>query len=57
MAAAFSMACRLGKRQVLCILTGHGLKVPNATVDYHSKGRADAAQPAFANPPVEPGPS
>lgn len=38
----------IGKEQrVACVLTGHVLKDPNATVDYHSRmGRA------FSNPPV-----
>jgi threonine synthase len=37
--------------RVVCILTGHGLKDPDATVQYHS-GLAAAGSPAFANQPI-----
>lgn len=38
--------------RVVCILTGHGLKDPNVTVNYHSQERADVQGRRFANPPV-----
>ncbi len=34
--------------KVVCVLTGHALKDPNVTVNYHSTG----SKPAFANPPI-----
>jgi threonine synthase len=37
--------------RVVCILTGHGLKDPTATIDYH-QGGSDADRRPFANPPV-----
>jgi threonine synthase len=33
---------------VACVLTGHALKDPNATVNYHKD-----CQGEFSNPPVE----
>ena len=39
--------------RVVCILTGHSLKDPNATVDYHDQGRNNTPQRALANPPVD----
>ena len=39
--------------RVVCILTGHSLKDPNATVDYHDPRQDDARQRALANPPVD----
>lgn len=37
--------------RVVCILTGHGLKDPNATVGYHS-GEGGRAAGRFANRPI-----
>lgn len=38
--------------RVVCILTGHALKDPNATVEYHGgEGNVKTAR-AFANPPI-----
>jgi len=37
--------------RVVCILTGHGLKDPNATVGYHS-GEGGRAAGRFANQPI-----
>jgi threonine synthase len=34
--------------RVVCVLTGHPLKDPNVTVDYHKQGQGQ-----FSNPPVE----
>jgi len=34
--------------RVVCVLTGHPLKDPNVTVDYHKQ-----RQGKFSNPPVE----
>lgn len=39
--------------RVVCILTGHSLKDPNATVDYHDQRRGEAPQRALANPPED----
>ncbi len=39
--------------RVVCILTGHGLKDPNATVDYHTGGGQETAARRYANPPVQ----
>lgn len=36
--------------RVVCILTGHALKDPNATIDYHGGARQEHAR--FANPPT-----
>ena len=38
--------------RVACILTGHQLKDPNATVNYHAGGEAAAAPGRFSNTPV-----
>ncbi len=35
-------------QRVACVLTGHPLKDPNVTVDYHKKGKDQ-----FSNPPIE----
>ena len=37
--------------RVVCILTGHALKDPNITLEYHSHGDR-ASRPRYANPPV-----
>ncbi|UCE62084.1 MAG: threonine synthase [Phycisphaerales bacterium] len=39
--------------RVACILTGHGLKDPNATVDYHSRESCDEPGRRYANAPVQ----
>jgi len=36
--------------EVVCVLTGHLLKDPEATISYHT-GAMDAFRPCFANPP------
>jgi threonine synthase len=38
--------------RVVCILTGHQLKDPNATVTYHTDAKPAAGQAAFANRPT-----
>ena len=38
--------------RVVCILTGHQLKDPTVTVDYHSAGEGSRAPRNFANSPV-----
>jgi threonine synthase len=38
--------------RVVCILTGHQLKDPDATVDYHRGSCDDTGTGAYANPPV-----
>jgi threonine synthase len=38
--------------RVVCILTGHGLKDPNATVAYHSGGDGEERAARFANRPI-----
>ena len=38
--------------RVVCILTGHQLKDPDATVDYHRGLCADAGAGSYANPPM-----
>jgi len=38
--------------RVVCILTGHGLKDPGATVDYHAGTNESARSRHYANPPV-----
>jgi len=38
--------------RVVCILTGHALKDPNATVEYHSGGSGRSSFAAYANPPI-----
>ena len=40
-------------QRVVCILTGHGLKDPNASVDYHSRAAGDEAGRRYANAPVQ----
>ena len=37
---------------VVCILTGHQLKDPNATVQYHTGGENGAGTGRFCNAPV-----
>ena len=39
--------------RVVCILTGHGLKDPTATIKYHSAGPAGAPGRRHANPPIQ----
>ncbi len=39
--------------RVVCILTGHALKDPEATVNYHRSAAAGAKRPRYANPPVQ----
>ena len=39
--------------RVACVLTGHGLKDPNATVNYHSGVDGQRPTGAYANPPVQ----
>ena len=39
---------RAAGQRVACVLTGHLLKDPNVTVNYHKE-----RQGAFSNPPVE----
>lgn len=38
--------------RVVCILTGHGLKDPAVTVDYH-RAASGGSMRAFANPPIQ----
>ncbi len=38
--------------RVVCILTGHQLKDPNVTVNYHQRSGDGAGTGTFANPPV-----
>ncbi len=38
--------------RVVCILTGHQLKDPQATVDYHSAGKSGETNQAYRNQPV-----
>lgn len=38
--------------RVVCILTGHGLKDPDATIQYHQAANQKASPRRFANPPV-----
>jgi len=38
--------------RVVCVLTGHGLKDPAATVNYHSPASGQMTRPRYANPPV-----
>ncbi|MFQ5590213.1 MAG: threonine synthase [Phycisphaerae bacterium] len=38
--------------RIVCILTGHGLKDPKTTVDYHSRRAADKSGRRYANAPV-----
>ncbi len=38
----------VGQQRVACVLTGHLLKDPNATVNYHSSMARE-----FSNPPVK----
>jgi threonine synthase len=38
------------EEEVVCVLTGHLLKDPEATVSYHT-GAMEALGPSFANPP------
>ena len=39
--------------RVVCILTGHALKDPDATVRYHANGGRDDVAAPHANPPVQ----
>ena len=39
--------------RVVCILTGHALKDPDATVRYHAHGGRDDVAAPHANPPVQ----
>ena len=38
--------------RVVCILTGHGLKDPDATIAYHQRVSANSAGRRYTNPPV-----
>jgi threonine synthase len=38
--------------RVACILTGHGLKDPDATVSYHRGSRGGTSAARFTNPPI-----
>jgi len=38
--------------RVVCILTGHALKDPNVTVDYHSGGSGALVAGRYSNPPL-----
>lgn len=38
--------------RVVCIVTGHGLKDPNATVAYHAGEKGGAGAGRFANQPI-----
>ncbi|MBI4718642.1 MAG: threonine synthase [Planctomycetes bacterium] len=38
--------------RVACVLTGHALKDPNATVEYHFQAAASTTGRRFANPPL-----
>ena len=38
--------------RVVCILTGHGLKDPDATIRYHQAANVTSSQSRHANPPV-----
>jgi len=38
--------------RVVCILTGHGLKDSDVTVNYHTRSRGDATSAGFSNPPL-----
>ena len=39
--------------RVVCILTGHGLKDPSVTVDYHRAPSGGGAPRPFSNPPIQ----
>lgn len=38
--------------RVVCILTGHGLKDPDATIGYHQPSSATRSQRPYSNPPI-----
>lgn len=38
--------------RVVCILTGHCLKDPNVTIDYHSATKSTQSKRKFSNPPI-----